>query len=342
MKVKVLLTAALLTQLVGCTHKEEKAKEILPIKVSTTKVESKKMVKNLNYSGTIEAFQTIPLSFEGTGTIAQVYVEAGDKVQKGQLLAVLDKTDAQNMYKITEAKQKQAQDAYNRLKSVYEKGSLPEVKWIEIQTGLEQANSSLEIAKSNLEKCELRSPVSGIVGRRNIEPGMSALMVTQSPIEIVKIESVYVKIAIPEKEIGKLKKGEEATFSVCALGEEKYTGKISNISPVADKLSRTYEAKILVKNSTLELLPGMVCDVNLSIENTKACMLVPYTCVSMDNENNKYVYVVDTKTNKATKRIITVGQYYGNYLEVTSGLEIDEIVVKSGKEKLTNNCLISL
>ena len=327
--------------IVGCAKKDETTKVESPIGVTTATVVNQSVVERLNFSGTVEAGQTIPLTFEMTGTVQKVLVEAGDAVSAGQLLATIDKTDARNMYEMTLAKQKQAQDAYDRLKTVYEKGSLPEVKWIEMQTNLEQANSSLKIAENNLKKCELKSPVSGIVGRRNVEPGMSALSITGAPIEIVDLKMVNVKISIPEKEIGKLKKGAEATFTVGALGGKEFNGEVTNISPVADRLSRTYEAKIQVNNRDGELKPGMVCDVRIDIADSQKRLLLPYLCVSKDNENQQYVYLVDKKANTAAKRIVTTGNYYDKFLEITSGLNEGDLVVKNGKDKLTNNCLIS-
>lgn len=341
MKVRILTSALALTLLAGCANKNEKAVESAPIKVTTATVVNQSTVQRLNYSGTVEAGQTIPLTFEMTGTVQKVLVEAGDAVSAGQLLATIDKTDARNMYEMTLAKQKQAQDAYDRLKTVYEKGSLPEVKWIEMQTNLEQANSSLKIAENNLKKCELKSPVSGIVGRRNVEPGMSALSITGVPIEIVDLKTVNIKISIPEKEIGKLKKGAEATFTVGALGGKEFVGEVTNISPVADRLSRTYEAKIQVNNRGGELKPGMVCDVRIDIADNQKRLLVPYLCVTRDNENQQYVYLIDKKANTAQKRIVTTGNYYDKFLEITSGLNEGDLVVKNGKDKLTNNCLIS-
>ena len=340
MKIKILTSAMALTLLVSCSQKEEAKKETLPVKVTTATVVKKSTVEKLSYSGTIEAFQTIPLNFEGTGTVEKVLVEAGDKVKKGQLLATIDKTDAQNMYEIAKAKQQQAQDGYNRLKEVYEKGSLSEIKWVEMQTNMDQANSSLKMAENNLSKCEMRAPSDGVVGRRNIEPGMSAIMVGKAPIELVELERVYVKISIPEKEIGKLNKGETATFSVGALGNKEFEGTVSNISPVADMISRTYEAKIIVGNKSAELKPGMVCDVNIDINGNAQRLLLPYQCVSRDNDNNQYVYLVDKDGKKAIKQVVTIGQYFDKDLEILSGLKEGDVAVKNGKEKLSNNCLI--
>lgn len=340
----VIIPLSALIIMSACSSKTEQLKSINQkrVMVSTVEVKKQHVAANLRYSGTIEAFQTIPLSFETTGTINSVLVESGDEVKKGQLLATLDATDSKNMYQITLAKYQQAKDAYDRLKVVYEKGSLPEIKWIEMQTNLDQAKSSLEISKNNLDKCNLFSPVNGLVGSRNIEPGMYSLNIGSSPFELVDIKRVYVKISVPENELAKIQKGMKAQFLVSALNGETFEGVISNISPVADLISRTYEAKILVDNPEQTLKPGMVCDVNLEQTTDKDMILIPYQSVTKDADEKAYVFVVDPNEKKVKKQEVKTGQYYGSDLEILSGLAQGQIVVNEGKEKLSDNSLIAL
>jgi multidrug resistance efflux pump len=91
------------------------------------------------------------------------------------MLAVLNSESYQNAWQIALSKLKQAEDTYNRLEPVYQKGSLPEVKFVEIQTGLEQARSMAAISEKNVKDCKLYAPSSGTIGRRMIEPGMSII-----------------------------------------------------------------------------------------------------------------------------------------------------------------------
>lgn len=329
--------------IVGCTQpKSDKTQNVdRVVKVTTACVNQKKITTLLRYSGTIEPSQTIPLGFQTTGTVEKVFVSAGDEVRKGQLLATLNESDARSMYQITLSKYEQANDAYNRLKSVYENGSLPEVKWVEMETNLAQAKSSLEISKNSLEKCKLYAPQNGVIGRRNIEPGMSSIMITSSPFELVDINQVFVKISIPENEISKIKKGMNARFSVSALNDQTFSGEISSINPVADEISRTYEVKIKVNNTDKKLMPGMVCDVTLDEVGEKEVILIPYQSVSVDKENNRFVYVIDQTNQIARKNIIKIGQYQESAVEVISGLVPGQIIVVEGKEKLFENCKIT-
>ncbi len=341
---KLLAPAFIMVVFVGCSPRENH--ESIPkekvVQVSTVEVKKENVITDFRYSGTIEAYQTIPLSFKTAGTVEKVFVEPGDKVTKGQLLASLDPTDSKNMHQITLAKYQQAKDAYDRLKTVHENGSLPEIKWVEMEANLEQAKSSLEISKNNLDKCNLYSPVNGVIGSRNIEPGMSSVSIGPAPLEIVDIRQIYVKISVPENEVTKIGKGMTARFTVSALNEKSFEGDITNISPVADRISRTYEAKIKVKNPEQLLKPGMVCDVKINRTSDKKMVLIPYQSVSKDNDNKPYVFIVDTDLKRVKKQFIIPGQYLETGLEVLSGLTEGQLIVLGGKEKLSDNTLISL
>jgi len=338
---KIYLLALTVLLVVGCTQKSkvETSQDPQVVITTVTKVLSS---GDLHYSGSIEALQTIPLTFQTAGTVLRVLVNAGDAVHKGQLLATVDKADAQSMFELSNSKYIQAKDAYKRLKEVHDNGSLSEIKWVEMESNLQQAASSVAIAKNNLKKSSLYSPDNGIIGKRNIEPGMSSLGSPISPLELVKIEMVYVKISVPENEIGKIKKGLKASFKVSALDNKIFNGVVTTVGVVADQISRTYEVKITVKNPGLLLKPGRVCDVNLGISAPDEVLEVSYQAVDKDNDNNSFVFVVDTAKKIVRKRIITIGKYQNDNIEVISGLALGEKVVSEGKQKLSDNSKISL
>lgn len=331
---------ALLIAMAGCHTKQEttkKEKTFVKVKAKTVTLATGQPV--LRYSGTVEAFQTIPLSFQSQGTVEQVLVQEGDVVRKGQLLAVVNKADYQSIYNSSLAMYQQAKDAYDRLKQVYDKGSLTEVKWVEMETQMKQAESQLQIAKNNLDKCNLYAPASGVVGKRNIEPGQSSLS-GFTPIDLVKIEKVLVKMAVPENEIGMIKKGQKAGFVISALGNKGYEGVITHVGVVADQFSRTYEVKIAVDNTSLEMKPGMVCDVNLQLEGSNQQLIVPYQAVTVDKTGKSYVWRIQPDNKSVEKTEVTLGVIEQNGIVVISGLVPNDRVVVEGKEKLSDDSLI--
>lgn len=308
-------------------------------KVNVAKVKEVMVNTDLHYSGTVEPQQSIPLTFQASGIVTQVLVQEGDAVRKGQLLACIDKSDNESIYNASVAKYRQAKDAYDRLKSVYDKGSLPEIKWVEMETNLKQAQSQMELSKSNLSKSYLRAPVAGIIGKRNIEPGQHSASAL-SPLEIVRIERIQVKVAVPENEIGKIRKGLKATFSISALNDKKFEGTITNVGVVADQLSRTYEVKIEAANPQMEMKPGMVCDVFVHQNQLVKATVAPYQAVDKDSQGKTYVYVVDSISKKVQKKAVTTGLYDQNGIIILAGLTANAMVVTEGKEKLTDNAKI--
>ena len=328
---------------VACSHEKPKDQAAgNRIKVSVAQATLAPGAHELSYSGTIEAWQTIPLSFQVSGIVEEVYVDVGDEVKQGQLLAVIDDADLRNIYTTTLAKFNQARDAYDRLKKVHEEGSLPDIKWVEMQTNLEQAKASMDLAQNNLDKCRLVAPVSGMVGRRNIEPGQTSISLVSAPIELVRIEKVLVKIAVPENEINKIKKGQQATVTSVAANGMTCQGTVINISPVAEMMSRTYTVKIVVGNPRMDLKPGMVCDVRLDTGEGTKVLVVPYQAVGKDNDGKNFVFEVNPGDMSVKKQIVSVGRYNGSGIEITAGLAEGQTIVTAGIEKLSNNSQIEM
>lgn len=339
---KLLIALTMFLALWGCKEKVEQKENSHTrdgIRVKVEQIAYAKTNNQLRYSGSIEATVSTRLSFQTTGTVQHIYVEEGDAVREGQLIAEADKATIQSAYDAALAQYEQALDAQARLKKVHENGSLPEVKWVEINSQVAQAESQVKIYKENLKNCELRSPVDGIVGYRNLEVGMSALQM-QAPISIISIDEVYVKIPVTEDEINKLKKGQLARVQVPAAGSYVFEGTVERIGVVANQLSRTYDVKIRVDNKNHSLKPGMVCSVDIEIPQTNDALLLPMEAVSGQTKGAPFVYVIDPKEKRAEKRHIELGGIINNKLQVHAGLSAGEIVVTYGKHKLTQNARV--
>ncbi|KAA6344136.1 Efflux pump periplasmic linker BepF [termite gut metagenome] len=201
---------------VACSNDKgtEKQEKIIPVKIMN--VEALRTTSSQSYVGTVEESVAVSLAFSGMGTVEQVLVSEGQRVRKGQLLATLNTATAENSYQSMFAKQQQAQDAYDRLVKVHETGSLPDIKLVEVETGLQQAKSMAAVAKKNLDDCHLVAPRDGVIAVRSVEVGSSA-MPAVAAFKLVSVEKVNVKIAVPENEIGKIDEGQTARIEVPAL-----------------------------------------------------------------------------------------------------------------------------
>jgi RND family efflux transporter MFP subunit len=199
----------------------------------------------------------------------------------------------------------------------------------------------MQITRSNLDDCTLRAPDNGMIGRRDVEPGQSAIGIT-SPFVLVKIEKILVKVSVPENEISKIRKGMKASFSLSSLGDQEFIGTVHKVGIVADRISRTYDVKILADNPGYIIKPGMVCDVILNLKSEKVALVVPYKAVSKDNDEKSFVFVVSPDGRKVIKQIVTIGNYHESGIEVLRGLTAGQVIVSAGCEKLSDNSLITL
>ncbi len=334
----VVMSGLLVLPWLACSGDRQRATAEQPIRVEAARVQTAGSQQSFAYSGTIEASESIPLSFATVGNVAAVLVAEGDAVHKGQLLAALNDESSRNAYEMALATQKQAEDAYNRLLPMYKSGNLAEIKWVEMETNLQKARSAAAISKKNLDDCKLHAPVSGIVGKRAIEPGMAA-MPNLASITIVKIAKVFARISVSENEISRLRKGQMTRVTIGALQGQAFNGAVEEIGVVADALAHAYKVRISVQNPSGLIKPGMICSVSIEDEQPRRSLVVPGPAVLVDEMGRRFVYVVQDE-NRAVRRQVQTGALLQNGIEIVSGLSSDEWVVSAGQHKLVDNASV--
>ncbi|QTY27156.1 efflux RND transporter periplasmic adaptor subunit [Flavobacterium sp. CS20] len=337
------LPAVVLILMLGCSEKKETTNTNATkagYKVNIFQVKGDTIGNQLSYNGTVEPKVSTPLSFLLPGVVTSIMVEEGDWVKKGQILAQIDNSSPLNTYNGTLATLNQAKDAYARLKSVYDKGSLPEIQMQDAISKLDQAKSVNLVALRNLENCTLRAPSSGFIGTRNVEVGSASIPGT--PIfNLVSLNEVYVRISVPENEINSIKKNQKASVIIPALGSKVFMGNIEKVSVIANRLSKTYEVKILISNKDLLIKSGMACDVNINLMPSEGKLTIPYRAVIKDENGKNYVFKVNPESKKVSKQLVELGSFENNQIEVVSGLLKGDIIVTEGQHKLTDNDKVS-
>ena len=320
---------------VSCSNKKGQNVKA-PTRVKTQMV-SPGMVDNAQtYVGIVEEREATAVSFTGMGVVKRMLVNEGQTVAKGQLIAEMDDTQARNLLSGAEAQMTQANDALERYKMLHDNGSLPEVQWVEIQSKVAQAKSQLEVAKKNLADCRLIAPVSGIIGKKLIGTGETALP-SQAVVSILDISTVKVKVAVPEAEIGGINATTPTSISVEAINGSYQGGRIEK-GVQADALTHTYDIRINVANGNRKLLPGMVASVRFISEGSQAIgsKMIPVTAVQKKADGTLFVWTVG-KDSTVHRTTVTIGQTQGNYINVIDGLNVGDRIAIEGYQKLSEN-----
>ena len=327
----------LLAVVIVCSCNEKKEGAVMaPTRVKTEIVGGQSSISNSqSYVGIIEEQEATAVSFTGMGIVKRMLVSEGQAVSRGQLIAEMDDTQARNLLAGAEAQMAQANDALQRYGMLHDNGSLPEVQWVEIQSKVAQAKSQLEVAKKNLADCRLVAPVSGIIGRKQIGAGETALP-SQAVATILNISNVKVKVSVPEAEIGSISPNTSSIIKVEAIGRSYEGGRIEK-GVQADAMTHTYDIRINVPNGDRKLLPGMVASVQFTAvaqQSTERAAMLPVTAVQKNADGSLFVWTID-KDSTAHRTMVGIGETKGNRIAITTGIGSGQRIVTEGYQKLS-------
>ncbi len=315
----------------GCVKiRQQEQYEVKPVSVEVSVLEEIAGLDYRTYVGEIETETEVNVSFALGGKLTRIEVSNGSKVSAGSVIAHVDDKRQRSAVRTAKAQLDQAKDGYDRMKKVWEQGAVAEVKWIEMQSKLEQAQGVYELAMKELNDCVLRSPISGQVDQLNVSVGQQ-LVPGQRVCAIVGLNDVSVRFSVPETEVSRLSSGQIVEVKVPATGEDILQGTITEIGLSANKLAHSYEVIAVVQNKKEHrLLPGMVCKVRI-LAPRESGVVIPAACVQT-RPDGQSVWVIENGV--ATRRAIEVSGYMQNGVEVSAGLNAGDTIVVKGYQKL--------
>lgn len=320
----------------GC---EEKDKEVAvsPIKIKTMVVNQDSTQIPRTYVGAIESEQSIPMVFPLGGEITEIYVHNGQKVKKGQIIAKVNETTAKSMHESALATLRQAEDGYERLKTVHEGGGISDVRWVQMETDLEKARQAEISSREQLEKCVIYALMDGVVTGMEWNVG-ETLRPTEVFALLINMDRLRVKFSVPEKEVCNIQPGDLATATVPALGDCRIDLKISDKNLNANPMGHTYKVNGAVTNCECKesLLPGMVAKVQTNSSGISG-IVIPSECV-MTREDGLCVWL--NAGGKAHRKTIEVGDYVKNGVMVRSGLANGDKIITQGYHKLYEGAVV--
>lgn len=259
----------------------------------------------------------------------------------------------------------QQKDQYARMKFLYEHASLPANDFDKVKAAYEAAEqryamarqgtraedkdaatgqalaaaAQLNEAEKRLGDTRLTAPMAGYVGVRRLDVG-DTVAAGAPVIEVLDMDPVKVRVAIPEDEIGKVREGARAVVTIPALDGRAFEGKVDAVGVAADAASRTYTVKIVVPNKDHVLRAGMVAEARIFGPAMVRALTVPGGAVFRDERGVTEVYVYEA--GRAYARRVDVGSAVGGEVEIRGGLTGSEQVVVAGEQNLREGALAQL
>lgn len=281
----------------------------------------------INLPGVIEPWLHLDLLSKLNGTIDEVLVSEGDHVRQGDIIARFEAADYRIALEMVESSYKLAQSEYKRDVSMFAKGIVSSAELENRKNRLETTKSEVEQRALQLSRCEIRSPMSGVITELSAKKGL-LLNVADPVAEIVQIDKVKAVIGIPESDVARVAELKVIDLTIKALGNLQVQGEKHFLSPTPDSAARLYSLELMLENPTATILPGMFVRAAIIKQQIPDAMIVPlYSVISKDDRH--FVYIA--KDGVAVKKEVQLGYLEGWKVHVKEGLMAGDLVLVEGQ-----------
>lgn len=325
--------------------------------VETTAVTRMDLKSTVSATGTIRPVDSVEVSSKVTARIKSVLVKENDTVTAGQTVALLDGKDYeakrdQAQYKVTNTRAK-----YDRVSYLYSIGADTQVDLEDAQLNYDTAVSALSEAQSDMSEMTIQAPMTGVVIGEPKTAGTMAVQGSDNPTVIMRIadlSSKQIMAKVDETDIGNIKVGQDATFTVDTYTGRTFTAHVSKISQTdtgnswdtsstsSSSSSASSSASVIYYYVTLdvddpdsELLPAMTARVEINTANKPQALVVPISTLKTD-ANGSYV-IVKNSDGSQENRYVQTGIYSDEYVEILDGLSEGEQVVSTYTAKTSGS-----
>lgn len=338
----IICFAFLIIVMQACGNSNEKSKdeteEIVLIPVEAGQVNRGDISAYYANTATLEAEQEATVVSKVRGIIKELYVEEGDKVQAGQIIAKIDDEQYQLEVNNTKATLNRLESNLNRNKELFDRNLVSAETFQNAQYEYESQKATYELAQLNLENSSVRSPINGTISERFVKKG-NMIGTDEQLYRVTDFRRLKAVLYVPEHEMSKIRKGQRAELRADALPNELFVGYVERISPVVDTQSGTFKATVYIDETRDLLSPGMFSRVKIVYDTRENSRLIPRSAI-ISEDLNQSVFVV--QDSLVFKRSIKTGYTNGQSVEVIDGLEDNEVVVTIGQGSLQDSTKVNI
>jgi RND family efflux transporter MFP subunit len=272
------------------------------------------------------------------GYLDAVLVDRGDRVKKGQLLAVVRPSDLPDQMQAARVAFELAKENKDRAEKLAPSGVVSQQELQAAQTAYGAAQANLQAVATRLGETQLTSPLDGVVSQRRLDPGVLVGPTAGSGtvVTVQRTDVLRVFVPVNEREAASVRLGQEAGVEFDALPGRRFSGHVVRLSPAFDPVTRTVDAEIHLPNPG-DLRPGMYGRAALVTAVHKDAVVVPVSAVQISNER-MYVFLVQGEKVKRVE--IKPGVDGGDWIEVAGGLARGDEIVTAGGDILADGSAI--
>jgi membrane fusion protein, multidrug efflux system len=325
--------------------KLDSTRAIKPKLVSTIQISTEGFEHFINLQGAVKSENisyVAPRNGMG-GYVKNIYIKQGQNVKKGQLVLKLDDQVLRQGIEATKTQLAFAQNVYNKTKSLWDQNIGTEVQLLSAKNNVDALQSQIAVQEEQLKTYNVYADQSGIADVVNIKPGelFTGATVAGPQIQIVNNSELKVSVDVPENYASKVKQGAKVVVEIPSMGKT-FNTTINRISQSINVGSRGFTAECNIPGG-LGLKPNMGASIKILNHSNSKAIVVPVNIIQSD-EKSKYVYVLKDGANGkkiAHKVNVTIGEIYGDEIEILTGITSGDKLVTQGYQNLYEGQIIS-
>jgi multidrug efflux system membrane fusion protein len=337
----------------GDASDKDKDKDAAPVPVTVEPVLKQDVPVYLTALGTVQALNTVTINPQISGQMLSINFKEGQEVKKGDLLAQIDPRPFQAAYDQSTAKQQQdeaqlstAQSTLKRNDALVAKGYVAQLDMDTFRNNVANLaamvsadKAAVRAAKVNLDYTHIISPIDGVAGIRNVDPG-NVVTTTTAVVTLTQIHPIYVMFTLPEQNL-EMVRGAAASgdpLEVLALDRsDSHTiaddGTLNVVDNQIDTTTGTFKLRSVFQNGKSELWPGQFVNTRLKVRTVKGGLVIPAQAVQRGPDGD-YVYLVQQDQTVKMNPVKVAGEVGDSHVMIGSGLALNDLVVTEGQFRL--------
>ncbi len=329
-----------ITSLQARIDKEQGIKVLKTVKVNAMDINTQVFRHYVQVQAAVYGQDNINVSPEMPGTVKSILVTEGDKVSKGQVLAVLDDAVLQQNLQELQTSLELTKTLYEKQKSLWDQKIGTEVQYLSAKSNYESLQKRLSGLQQQDDMTRIKSPIDGTVDAVKIKVGESVAPGVPT-IQVVNVEQLKVKGNVDESFISDIHIGDSLKISFPDLHKD-VSSTATYVSRAIDPVNRTFTVEVGLPQST-DYHPNMIATMNIVDYVNRSTVVVPINVVQSD-PTGSFVFIVESSGSNtiAHKQPVTIGKVYNGTAEILSGLKAGDKIITVGYDDLNNGDAISL
>ncbi len=309
--------------------------------VAGYEIKLRDLSRTVRVSGNVEPLRYVTIASQMSGSIRQLFVEEGDRVRGGDVVASLDVSEQRAELERATALRVRAQAEYERTNELFERDLASRSEYDNARAELSVAESDVKLWQTRVDFGTIRAPKNAVVTRRYVEVG-DAVSANEAVFQVTDMTMLVVRVGVSELDAVHLNRGDEVEVRIDAYAGREFNGTIRRIFPDVDEDSRLVTVEVLLDNipGDISVRPGNLARLHFTVDRRENVIAVPSEALLASTRDRSFVYVIED--GRLRQRDVVTGVQRRNLTEIREGLQPGDVIVATNPTNLAEGTRVKV